>query len=125
MRTNDITNAMRSTLHFISNIFISNVRLKLANNYANAKRHPEAELLLFENYSHSLFRLSSENNTAYPKYKDKNMYVCIHEFIRLIMMKIRMKMKNGSYRYDRNRPWCRHGHKYSEKKCYFYILSNT
>ena len=28
------------------------------------------------------------------------MYVCIHEFIRLIMMKIRMKIKNGSYRYD-------------------------
>ena len=26
------------------------------------------------------------------------MYVCIHEFIRLIMMTIRMKMKNGSYR---------------------------
>ena len=28
--------------------------LKLAKNQANAKQHPEAELLLFENYSHSL-----------------------------------------------------------------------
>ena len=38
---------------FISNIFISNARLKLAKNQANAKQHPKAELLLLENYSHS------------------------------------------------------------------------
>ena len=35
---------------FISNTFISKARLKLAKNQANAKKHPEAELLLFENY---------------------------------------------------------------------------
>ena len=29
---------------FISNTFISNVRLKLATNQANAKQHPEVEL---------------------------------------------------------------------------------
>ena len=29
-------------------------------------------------------------------------------------MKMKMKMKNGSYRYDINRP--RHGHKYSKYK---------
>ena len=39
------------TLFFINNTFISNARLKVANNQANAKQHPEAELLLFENYS--------------------------------------------------------------------------
>ena len=33
---------------FISNAFISNARLKLAKNQANAKQHPENELLLFE-----------------------------------------------------------------------------
>ena len=38
---------------FISSTFISNVRLKLAKNQANAKQHPEAEPLLFENYSNS------------------------------------------------------------------------
>ena len=39
-----------STVHavFISNTFISNVALKLAKNQANAKQHPEAELLLME-----------------------------------------------------------------------------
>ena len=37
---------------FISNTFISNVRLTLAINQANVKQHPEDEFLLFENYSH-------------------------------------------------------------------------
>ena len=43
---------------FISNTFVSNARLKVAKNQVTAKQHPEAELLLFENYSHS----SCENN---------------------------------------------------------------
>ena len=30
---------------FISNTFVRNIRLKLAKNQANAKQHPEAELL--------------------------------------------------------------------------------
>ena len=37
-------------LFFISNSFISNSRLKLTKNQANAKQHPEAELLTYENY---------------------------------------------------------------------------
>ena len=32
--------------------FISNARLKFSNNQANAKQQPEAELILFGNYSH-------------------------------------------------------------------------
>ena len=52
---------------FISNTFISNARLKLAKNQANAKQHPEVELLLFENYSHSSYTLSSINNLTYSK----------------------------------------------------------
>ena len=35
----------------MGNTFISNVSLKLTKNLAKAKQHPEAELLLFENYS--------------------------------------------------------------------------
>ena len=31
--------------------FISNTRLKLAKNQVKAKQHPEAELLLYENYT--------------------------------------------------------------------------
>ena len=52
---------------FMNNIFISNANLKLAKNQANTKQHPEAELLLFENYSHSWSTLSSKNNRTYSK----------------------------------------------------------
>ena len=40
-------------LFFISNAFISNAGLRLLKNQADVKQHPEAELLLFENYSYS------------------------------------------------------------------------
>ena len=39
----------------------------MAKNQAKAKQHPEAELLLFENYSHSSSTLSSKNNRTYSK----------------------------------------------------------
>ena len=56
---------MDSVIH---DFFISNTWLKLAKNQANAKQHPEAELLLSENYSHSSSTLSSNNNRTYsPK----------------------------------------------------------
>ena len=52
---------------FTSNTFITNAKLKLAKNQTNAKQHPEAEFLLFENYSHSSSMLSSKNNRTYSK----------------------------------------------------------
>ena len=52
---------------YLSNTFISNVRLKLAKNERNAKQHPEAELLLFENYSHCSSTLSSKSNRTNSK----------------------------------------------------------
>ena len=51
---------------FISITFINNTGLKLAKNQANAKQHPEAEILLFENYSH-FSSLSSKSNKTYSK----------------------------------------------------------
>ena len=103
---------------FISNTFISNTRLKLAKNQANAKQQLEAELLLFENYSHSSSMLSSKNNRTYSKNKQTKKCVCVLEIIRLIIMKMKMKMKNRSHKCDINRPCSKHGHKYSKyKKC--------
>ena len=52
---------------FVSNTFISNARLKLAKNQANAKQHPEAELLLFEDDSHSSAPLSLKSNRTHSK----------------------------------------------------------
>ena len=55
------------------------------------------------------------------KNNQKNKCFCIHEIIRLNITK--MKMKNGSHRYDINRP--RHGHKYSVSVWWcLYVLSN-
>ena len=86
-------------LFFISNTFISNVKLKLAKNQANAKHHCQ---LNFCCYSQSSFILSSKNNRTHSKKKKKNMYVCIHETIYLIMVKMLMKMKNWWHRHDIN-----------------------
>ena len=41
--------------------------LKLAKNQANAKQRPEAEPLLFENYSHFSSTLSSKSSRIYSK----------------------------------------------------------
>ena len=106
------------TRFFISNTFISNDRLKLAKKQANAKQHPEAELLLFENYSHSSYTLSSKNNRTYSKKNNqKNKFVFIHnihEIIRLIIMEMKMKMKSRSHRYDINRSRSIHERKFSK-----------
>ena len=84
-------------LFYISNTFISSDGLKLANNQANAKQDPEAELLTVENYSRSSPTLSNNKNRTYKqkisKNKQKNNCVCIHEIIRLIIMKMRMRIK--------------------------------
>ena len=61
---NDLTYTL-----LISNTFISNARLKLAKNKPNAKKHTEAELLLYENYLHYSSILSSKNNSSYSNSK--------------------------------------------------------
>lgn len=42
----------------------------------------------------------------------KNMFVCIYKIIQLIIMKMEMKKKNRSNRYDINRPRSTHEHKF-------------
>ena len=52
------------------------------------------------------------------KNEQKSKYVCLHEIIRLIIMKMKRQMKNRTHRYDINRPRPKHGHKYGKyKKC--------
>ena len=60
---------------------MSNSRLKLAKNQSKAKQHPEAELLLFENYSLSSSTLSPNNNREYSKKGAKNKCVCFNEIL--------------------------------------------
>ena len=47
--------------------FYKQRQAEIAKNQANAKQHPEAELLLFKYYSHSSSTLSSRNNRTYSK----------------------------------------------------------
>ena len=103
-------------LYFICNTFINNARLKLVKNQANAKQHPEAELLLFENCSHSSSTLSFKKTMIHSKNNKNNKCICIPEIIRLIIMKMKMKMKNRSHRYHIHRPRSRYRHKYIKYK---------
>ena len=107
-----------SALHafFISNTFISNARLKFAKNQAKAKPHPEAELLLFDNYSLSPSTLSSKNNRRYSEKYAKNKCVW------LMTMKMRLEMKNRSHRYEINRSRHSHRHTYTKYKMYLSMM---
>ena len=60
---------------FISNTFISNAKLKLAKNQANAKQHPEVERLT--SYWHSSSTLSSNNSRACSK-KNPKEQACLY-----------------------------------------------
>ena len=79
---------------FISNTFTSNTRLKSTNNQAEAKQHPEAELLLFENYSLSSCMLTFKNNRRYSKKWAKMTCACFNEIIWFIIMKAKSEAKS-------------------------------
>ena len=55
------------TRFFYKQHFCKQHQTVLAKNQANAKQQPDAELLLFENYSHSSAMLSSKNNKTHSK----------------------------------------------------------
>ena len=81
----------------ITLFFISNAKLKLAKNEANAKQHSEAELLLLLEiiqilYPHYHLKIIGH----ILKNKQTAKYICLHEIIRLMIMKMQMKTKNRS-----------------------------
>ena len=88
----------------------------MAKNQANAKQHPWAELLLFENYSLSSSILPSKTNAKYSKKWAKNKCLSFNEIMWLIIIKTRLKMKNGSQRCEINRTGSRHGYEYIKYK---------
>ena len=111
---------MHLSLHafFISNTFISNARLELAKNRANAKQHPGAEPLLFKNIHIFHPPYHTKIIGCILKSKQKKKCVSIHEIKRLNMMKMEVRMKNKSHRYNINRPRLRDEQKYSKyRKC--------
>ena len=61
-------------------------------------------------------RYNSEILGDILKKSTKTKYVCLNEVIWLMIMKIRLKMKNRLHRYDINIPRFRHVHKYTKYK---------
>ena len=105
---------MRNTgLYCKKHVYISNTKLKSTKNQAKAKQHPKAKLLLFENYLLSSSALSSRNNVHILKNVQKNKCAYFNEII-LILINVKIKMKNRSHRSDVNRTRARHGHKYTK-----------
>ena len=47
--------------------FYKQRQAEIGKNQVNAKQHPEAELLPFENFPHSSYTLSSKNNRTYSE----------------------------------------------------------
>ena len=64
-------------------------------NRAKANHHPKAEFLLFKNYSLFLLILSSKTSMRCSKKCAENKCICFDEIIWLIIMKMRLKRKNG------------------------------
>ena len=99
---------------FISNNLISNTRLKLAKKIkqklSNTLRLNVCHLKIIH-FLHSCY---------HPKLCEmfkkcvKKKCVCFNDIIWLIIMKMRLKMKIGSHRYDINRTRPRHEHKYTK-----------
>ena len=89
---------------FISNTFISNALLKLDKNQANTRRlkfcYLKIILILLSRYYLKITGHILKN-------KQKKKCVCIHEIIRLIIMKVKVKVKNRSHIYSINGPRCR------------------
>ena len=77
---------------FISNTFISNARLKLAKNQANAKQH-WAWAFAIRNCLHSSFTSSSSNNRTYSE-KSKKVSVCIHAINTMMLICIKQQLDN-------------------------------
>ena len=90
--------------------------MQIGKNEAKTKQHPEAELLLFRNYSLYSSMWSSRNNRRYFKNCTKANSICFNEVIWLMAMNTRLKVKRRSRRYDINRPRPRHRRKYTKYK---------
>ena len=86
--------------------------MKLSKNKIKAKQHPEAELLLLENYSH-----------LHPYYHRKIIVYILQNRQKKKYGKRKLKMKNRSQRQDIKRPASRHGHRYSKYEKFLNMMT--
>ena len=122
-------------IFFISNTFISNTRLKLANHQEKLSSTTFTQLNNFCYLKIIWFlhpRYHPKVIVHVQKIVQNSPCACFNKMISLITMKMKRKMKKRSHRYDINRPRPRHGHKYNipNIKCVWmwwclYILIST
>ena len=81
--------------YFYKQHFVSNVRLKLEKNIAKTKQQSETELshlkiirIFHSRYQPKIFGHILKNNKC----------VCIHEIMRLVIMRMKIKMNKISHR---------------------------
>ena len=107
------------TLFFISNTFAKILNWQINQKLSNTLRLTFCYLKIFR-FLHPLYH--PKINRIYSKKCTKNKCVCFNKVIWLLTMKMRLKKKNRSHRYDINRHLPRHGHKYTECKVCLSIM---
>ena len=110
------------TLFFCKQHFYKQRQAKIGKKLSKSQATPWGWTFPFENYSLSSSTLSSKNDMRYSKKCIKNKCVCFNYVIWLMTIKTRLKMKNRSQIYNRNRPRPKLGHKYTKCKMYLIIM---
>ena len=81
LNENDLLHVIIKYTFFYKQQFYKKRQAEIGKNQAKAKQHPEAELLLIENYSLSSSTLSSKNNRRFSKKRTKNKCFCFNEVV--------------------------------------------
>ena len=107
---------MKYTLFFISNTFIISASLKLAKKNTLRLNFHYLKIIHFLHPS-LLYR-----NTKRYSQKCSKKSTCFNDVMWSIIMKIKLKMKTRSQRYNINRPGSRYEHKFTEYKMRLSIM---
>ena len=127
--------------HLIYTFQYSNCNTRFFNKQIQAEigKKPRINQVLSNNLRLNLWKFEKIIHILSPRYdpkmmwhilknKQKSKLVFTHEITWLIIMKLKMKVKDRSHRLDMNRPRSRHGHKYSKYVSVWwclYVLSNN
>ena len=115
---------IKNTRFFYKQHFYSNIRLKLEKSIKQKLSNTLRLSFCYLKIIHILYpRYHPKVMVDILKNKPKDMNLCIHKIIRLIIMKMRIKIKNRSHRYEMNIPRSRNKHRYSKyKKCLCMVM---
>ena len=112
-KTFDLNKTYELHAFFINKTFISNARLKLAKIKQKLSNTPKLKII----------------RLLYPRYHPKiirdilkNVEICLNQVISFMAVKMRLKMKNRSHRYNIKRLRPRQGPEYTKYKMFLRIM---